>query len=70
MAAASAKIQQSTSNGGDGRRDGDAKATAMEDTTVMRRQRDGDYDATVFGWGWRTAGAGGSVGAKTKRRRC
>ena len=36
---------------------------------VMRRRRNGDYDATVFGRGWRTAVAGGSAGAKTKRRR-
>jgi len=42
VAAASAKIQQSTSNGGDGRRDGDAKATAMDGAKAMRRQCDGD----------------------------
>jgi hypothetical protein len=32
----------------------------------MRRQPDGDYDATVTGRRRRTAVAGGSVGAKTK----
>jgi hypothetical protein len=35
------KIQQSTSDGGDGRRNG--KATATE----MRLRRDGNYDATM-----------------------
>jgi hypothetical protein len=34
-------MQQSTSNDGDGRRDGNATATEM------RLRRDGDYDATV-----------------------
>ncbi len=70
MAAALAKIQQSISNGGDGLRNGDTKTTAMEDATVMHRRRDGDYDATVFGRGLRTAVVGGSAEAKTKRRRC
>ena len=70
MAAASAKIQQSTSNGGDGRRDGNAKATAMDGATAVRWQCDGDYDATVTGRWRRTAVASGSAGEKTKRRRC
>jgi hypothetical protein len=68
--------QQSTSDGGDGRRDGDGTATAMDGVTAMRRQRDGDYDATFTGRRRRMAAvAGGSAGAKTKttiaaRRRC
>ncbi len=60
------KIQQSTSNGGNGRRDGDVTATAMDGATAMRRRRDGDYDVTVTGRRRRTAVAGGSAGAKTK----
>ena len=62
------KIQQSTSDGGDGRRDGDATATAMDGATAMRRRRDGDNDATATGRRRRTAVAGGSAGAKTKTK--
>jgi hypothetical protein len=60
------KIHQSTSNGGDGRCDGDATATAMDGATAMHRQHDGDYDAMATGRRRRTAVAGGSAGAKTK----
>jgi hypothetical protein len=38
----------------------------MDGATAMRRQRDGDYDATVTGQRRRTAVTGGSAGAKTK----
>ena len=38
----------------------------MDGATAMRRQRDGNYDATVTGWRRRTAVAGGSAGAKMK----
>ena len=41
-------------------------ATAMDGATAMRRQRDGNYDATATGRRRRTAVAGGSAGAKTK----
>ena len=38
----------------------------MDGATAMRRQRDGNYDATATGRQRRTAVTGGSVGAKTK----
>ena len=54
--------------GGDGWRDGNATATAMDGATAMRWQRDGDYDATATGRRRRMAVAGGSAGAKTKTK--
>ncbi len=60
------KIQQSTSDGGDGRCNGNATATAMDGATAMHRRRDGNYNATATGRRRRTAVAGGSAGAKTK----
>ena len=60
------KIQQATSDGDDGRCDGDATAMAMDGAMAMRRQRNGGYDATATGRWRRTAVTGGSAGAKTK----
>ena len=37
----------STSDSGDGRRDGDAAATEMDSATAMRLRRDGNNDATA-----------------------
>jgi hypothetical protein len=56
------KKQQSTSNGGDGRRDGNVTATEMNGTTAKRLQRDGDNDATV------TTGSGSMATAQRRQR--
>jgi hypothetical protein len=58
------KIQQSTSDGGDGRRDGDATATEMNGTTAKRLRRDADNDATV-----RTGGGSMATARRRQRRR-
>ena len=55
------KIQQSTSNGGDGWRDGNATATAMDGATAMRRQHDGDNNVTA------TTGGGSAAAARQRR---
>jgi hypothetical protein len=55
------KIQQSTSNGGDERRDADMTATAMDGATTMHWQRNGDNDRTA------TTG-GGSLAAARQRQ--
>ena len=46
----------------DGWHDGDATATAMDGTTAMHRQCDGDNDATA------TTGAGSLAAARRRRR--
>ena len=64
----------STSDSGDGRRDGDATATEMDSATAMRLQRDGDNDATATtGGGSRlrqhgSGGSGGGGGSATARQ--
>ena len=42
------KIQQSTSNGGDGRCDSNVTAMSMDAATVTQRQRDSNNDATTM----------------------